>query len=53
MTKQHFEFVASLISAVQDTNNRQMIAVLAAAKFSKENERFDSDRFMSACNVTK
>ena len=51
MTKQHFEFVAALISAVQDTNNRQMLATLASAKFSKENKRFDNDRFMTACNV--
>lgn len=51
MTKKDFEFVAALISAVRDFNDRQMLAILAAAKFSKENERFDVDRFNAACRI--
>ena len=51
MTKKHFEFVAALISAVKDMRNRTDLAILAAAKFEKENSRFDRDIFLEACRV--
>jgi hypothetical protein len=51
MTKKDFEFVAALISAVRDFNDRQTLAVLAGAKFAKDNPRFDVDRFNAACRI--
>ena len=51
MTKKDFEFVAALISAVRDFNDRQMLAILASAKFAKENPRFKVEKFMAAAGV--
>ena len=51
MTKQHFEFVAQLISQVKDLENRNQLACEASARFSYENQRFDEQRFMAACKV--
>ena len=50
-TKATFEFTAALISAVVDLPNRNMLAILAGAKFERDNPRFDKDRFMEACDV--
>ena len=52
MTKQHFEFVASLINAANKGVAPQHLAILAAAKFTKDNPRFDVDRFKRACGLT-
>ena len=49
MTKQHFEFVASLINAASNGVAPQHLATLAAAKFVQDNPRFDVDRYMAAC----
>jgi hypothetical protein len=49
MTKQHFEFVASLINAAFNGVAPQHLATLAAAKFAQDNPRFDKDKFLSAC----
>ena len=49
MTKQHFEFVASIINAAANGVAPQHLATLAAAKFAKDNPRFDKKRFMDAC----
>lgn len=51
MTKQHFEFVAKLISQVEDVENRNKLACEASARFQFENPRFKSDIFMAACKV--
>ena len=51
MTKKDFEFVAALISAVRDVSERNMLAVLAAAKYEKDYPRFKTDVFMVACDV--
>ena len=53
MTKQHFEFVASLICAAHKGVAPQHLATLAAAKFAKDNPRFDAERFRDACGVDK
>ena len=51
MTKQHFEFVASLIDAANKGVAPQHLAILAAAKFAKDNPRFDKGRFYNACGL--
>ena len=52
MTKQHFEFVASLIDAMNKGVAPQHLAILAAAKFAKDNSRFDKARFYDACGLS-
>ena len=52
MTKQHFEFVASLIDAMNKGVAPQHLAILAAAKFTKDNSRFDKARFYNACGMS-
>jgi hypothetical protein len=49
MTKQHFEFVASLIHAANQGAPASTLALLAVAKFEKDNPRFDAERFLTAC----
>ena len=51
MTKQHFEFVASLINAASNGVAPQHLAILAAAKFTEDNPRFDKAKFYSACGL--
>lgn len=51
MTKKHFEFVASLIDAMNKGVAPQHLAILAAAKFTKDNPRFDKAKFYSACGL--
>lgn len=51
-TKKDFEFVAALISAARNGVPADALATLAAAKFAKDNPRFDSDRFKRACGMT-
>ena len=51
MTKQHFEFVASLINAASNGVTPQHLAILAAAKFERDNPRFDKARFYNACGL--
>ena len=51
-TKEHFEFTAALISAARNGVPADALATLAAAKFAKDNPRFDSDRFKRACGLT-
>ena len=48
-TKEHFEFTAALINAANNGTPAFALATLAAAKFAKDNPRFDEERFFSAC----
>ncbi len=50
-TKEHFEFTAALINAANNGTPASVLATLAAAKFAKDNPRFDIDRFKAACGV--
>ena len=50
-TKAHFEFTATLISAARNGVAPEHLATMAAAKFKKDNPRFDADRFKAACGV--
>ena len=51
-TKKDFEFTAALISAARNGTPASVLATLAAAKFAKDNPRFDADRFKRACGLT-
>ena len=51
-TKEHFEFTAALINAARNGTPASVLATLAAAKFAKDNPRFDEDRFKRACGLT-
>ena len=51
VTKEHFEFTAALINAAANGTPAPVLATLAAAKFTKDNPRFDVDRFKTACGV--
>ena len=50
-TKEHFEFTAALINAANNGTPASVLATLAAAKFAKDNPRFDIDRFKAACGT--
>ena len=45
------EYIASLISAANNGVAPQHLAILAAAKFAKDNPRFDKGRFYNACGL--
>ena len=51
-TKKHFEFTAALINAARNGTPAPVLAILAAAKFTEDNPRFDADRFKRACGLT-
>ena len=51
-TKKDFEFTAALINAARNGTPASVLATLAAAKFAKDNPRFDADRFKRACGLT-
>ena len=52
-TREHFEFTAALINAANNGTPAFALATLAAAKFAKDNPRFDSDRFKRACGLVE
>ena len=51
-TKKDFEFTAALINAAVNGVAPEHLATMAAAKFAKDNPRFDADRFKRACGLT-
>ena len=51
MTKKDFEFIASLINAANNGVAPEHLATLAAAYCTKQNPRFDADKFISACGI--
>ena len=50
-TKEHIEFTGALINAAQNGTPAFALAILASAKFAKDNPSFDADRFKEACGV--
>jgi len=48
-TKKDFEFTAALINAAVNGVAPEHLATMAAAKFAKDNPRFDKDKFLEAC----
>ena len=51
-TKKDFEFTAALLAAAIGGTPPLHLVTLAAAKFKKDNPRFDADRFKRACGLT-
>ena len=51
-TKEHFEFTAALINAAANGGAPCHLVTLAAAKFAKDNPRFDEKRFKAACDAS-
>ena len=51
-TKKAFEFTAALINAARNGTPASVLATLAAAQCTKDNPRFDADRFKRACGLT-
>ena len=49
MTKQHFEFVASLINAANNGVPPFGLQEIACGYFMQDSPRFDADRFRDAC----
>ena len=50
-TKANFEFTAALIVAAKNGVAAENLAIMAAAKFSAENPRFNEKLFFEACGV--
>ena len=48
-TKKDFECTAALINAAVNGVAPEHLATMAAAKFAKDNPRFDKDKFLEAC----
>ena len=51
-SKKDFEFTAALLAAAIGGTPPLNLVQLAAAKFTKDNPRFDADRFKRACGLT-
>ena len=49
MTRKHFKMVAQVVSAIDCINTRKEVALNFANEFTKENPRFDIERFIKAC----
>jgi hypothetical protein len=51
MSKKHFELLAKHINSIMDPHSRLQAAVAVASACKEANQRFDQDRFFSACNI--
>jgi hypothetical protein len=51
MSKKHFELLAKYINSIMDPYARLQAAVAVASACKEANQRFDQDRFFSACNI--
>mgnify|MGYP003658383448 FL=1 len=50
MTRKDFTLVAKVVSSIIDLKTRNSVALDFASVLHKENDRFDTVRFLSACN---
>jgi hypothetical protein len=50
-TRKHFVATAQTVSAIQDEKERKKHAEIHADRYSKENPRFDRNKFMKACGI--
>tara|TARA_R110000851_G_scaffold242991_1_gene395541 strand:+ start:209 stop:433 length:225 start_codon:yes stop_codon:yes gene_type:complete len=50
MTRKDFTLVANVVSAIGDLKIRNTVALDFASVLHAENDRFDTVRFLSACN---
>ena len=51
MTRKDFELIANVVATVDNVNTRNEIALNFATRLDSENERFDSIRFLKACQI--
>jgi hypothetical protein len=51
MSKKHFELLAKYINSIMDPHARLQAAIAVASACKEANQRFDQDRFFSACCI--
>ena len=49
MTRKDFNIVASVVSKIENLKTRNEVALNFASELHKQNDRFDTVRFLSAC----
>ncbi len=51
MTRKDFQLVARVVSTIDDLQTRNTVALNFATELNKQNDRFDTVRFLSACKT--
>tara|TARA_R110002110_G_scaffold151680_6_gene343971 strand:- start:642 stop:911 length:270 start_codon:yes stop_codon:yes gene_type:complete len=51
MTRQHFEMIAGVVKTIPDPDIRKSTALNFTVKLHESNVRFDTCRFLQACDV--
>ena len=51
MTRKDFQLVAKVVSTIDDLHTRNTVALNFATELHKQNVRFDTVRFLSACKT--
>ena len=51
MTRQHFEMIAGVVKTIPDLDIRKSTALNFTVKLHESNVRFDTCRFLQACDV--
>tara|TARA_R100000005_G_scaffold95510_2_gene77246 strand:+ start:566 stop:802 length:237 start_codon:yes stop_codon:yes gene_type:complete len=51
MTRKDFQLIADVVATIDDVNTRNELALNFVTKLYDTNERFDSVRFLKACQV--
>jgi len=51
MTRQHFEMIAEVTSAIENPDERKRTALNFTVKLHESNVNFDTCRFLQACDV--
>jgi len=51
MTRMHFEFIASVISELDDEALRNVVAAHFARELKRTNGQFKTERFLTACGI--
>tara|TARA_R110000824_G_scaffold27426_15_gene93296 strand:- start:3724 stop:3948 length:225 start_codon:yes stop_codon:yes gene_type:complete len=51
MTRKDFQLVATVVSSIDNIKTRNQVALNFVSELHKQNERFDTIRFLSACKV--
>jgi hypothetical protein len=53
MTRKDFVVIAEIINNIEDKDTRNLVAANFAHSLKKTNDRFDVQRFVSACTKNK
>jgi len=51
MTRKDFQLVATVVSSIDNIKTRNQVALNFVSELHKQNTRFDTIRFLSACKV--